>query len=142
MNVIRFRPYTLSLESHRHLRVSITDSIVGEPATILLTYLFVLDPFLCYIPYRQPTHLAEISMVERFQFGSVCFFQCPAFASPEYYCILTTIAWYSLRRISIGIFLLLSNCYCSLFMEPNNFLAWLIIRSVMSAGVSLSSGTK
>jgi hypothetical protein len=39
-------------ESHRHLRVSINVSIVGEFATIPLT-LFVRDPFLCYIPHRR-----------------------------------------------------------------------------------------
>jgi hypothetical protein len=59
-------------------------------------------------------------MMERFQFGSVCFFQCQAFASPEYY--------------------IDSNRNC-VFMEPNSFLAWLIHSVIMSA-VSLSSGTK
>jgi hypothetical protein len=73
-------------------------------------------------------------MVERFQFGPVCFFQCPAFASQS--------AIHNNRLIEPATdidryLLLLSNC---LFMEPNSFLAWLI-RSVMSA-VSLSSGTK
>jgi hypothetical protein len=73
-------------------------------------------------------------MVESFQFGPVCFFQCPA-APPECYI-------HNNRLIEpatdIDRYLLLpSNC---LFMEPNSFLAWLI-RSVMSA-VSLSSGTK
>jgi hypothetical protein len=47
--------------------------------------MFVRDPFLCEIPHRQPAHPAETAMVERFQFGSVCFFQCPTSASPECY---------------------------------------------------------
>jgi hypothetical protein len=51
---------------NRHLRVSINEYIVGDSATIPLT-------------------CSETSMGERFQFGSVCFFQCPAFASPECY---------------------------------------------------------
>jgi hypothetical protein len=33
---------TLSLESHRHLRVSINESIVGESATIPLTCSFLI----------------------------------------------------------------------------------------------------
>jgi hypothetical protein len=53
--------------------------MVGEFA------LFIRDPFLCYIPHRQPAHPAETAMVERFRFGSICFFQCPAFAPPECY---------------------------------------------------------
>jgi hypothetical protein len=82
----------LSLErSHRHLlRVSINESIVaGELLCNSSSNLFVLvlDPFLYYIPHRQPTHPvhpAETAMVERFQFASVCFFQCmPSFRFPS-----------------------------------------------------------
>jgi hypothetical protein len=65
-------------------------------------------------------------MVERFQFGYVCFFQCPAFASPEYYIDNNRLVE-SATDIDRYLFLLLSSCF---FMEPNSFLAWLI-RSVM-----------
>jgi hypothetical protein len=62
----------LSLESHRHLRISIIESIVGEFASFLLTCSFVIDPFLCYIPHRPPAHPTKTAMVKRFQFDLVC----------------------------------------------------------------------
>jgi hypothetical protein len=37
----------------------------------------------CYVSHRQAAHPAETVMVERFQFGPVFFFQCPAFTSPK-----------------------------------------------------------
>jgi hypothetical protein len=46
---------TLSLESHRHLRTTIIDSI------------FVRDPFLSYIPHRHVAHPAETAIEKRFQ---------------------------------------------------------------------------
>jgi hypothetical protein len=94
---------------------------------------FIRDPFLCYIPHRQPAHLAETSMVESFQFGPVLLLSVPSFRFPR-----VLYSQQSLDRACDGYryLLLPSNC---LFMEPNSFLAWLI-RSVMSA-VSLSSGT-
>jgi hypothetical protein len=39
----------------------------------------------CYVPHRQAAHPADTVMVERFQFGPVFFFQCPAFTSPKCY---------------------------------------------------------
>jgi hypothetical protein len=73
----------LSLESHRQLRTSIIDSIVAEfPAALLTTCLFVIR-FLCYIPHRPIAHPAETTLVKRFQFLPVFFFQSPAFAPPE-----------------------------------------------------------
>jgi hypothetical protein len=76
----------LSLESHRHLHISIIDSIVGEVPTVLLTF-FVRDPFLRYIPHRPLAYPAETTtVVKRFQFRPVFFFQSsPAFAPPECY---------------------------------------------------------
>jgi hypothetical protein len=66
------------VEPSRHLRVSINESIVGESArTIPLTCSFMIR--------FSATNSAETAMDERFQFGSVSFFQCPAFASPECY---------------------------------------------------------
>jgi hypothetical protein len=74
-------------------------------------------------------------MVERFQFGPVFFFQCPAFTSPK--CYISNNRLIESATDMHSIFLLLSTCW---FIELNSFLAWLI-RSMMSA-VSLSSGVK
>jgi hypothetical protein len=40
---------TLSLGSHRHLRTSIIDSIVGESAAVLVTFSFVIRLFISHI---------------------------------------------------------------------------------------------
>jgi hypothetical protein len=53
----------LSLDSHRHLRTSIIDSIVREFAALFFA-----------IPHRSVTQPAETAMVKRFQFGPVFFF--------------------------------------------------------------------
>jgi hypothetical protein len=50
--------FSISLESHRHLRTSIIDSIEGEFAAALLTFSFVIL-------------FSAISMVKRFQFGRI-----------------------------------------------------------------------
>jgi hypothetical protein len=76
----------LSLESHRYLRISIIDSIVGDFPAVRSSSLFVRDPFLLYIPHRPPAYLAETTtVVKRFQFQRVLFFQGPAFAPLECY---------------------------------------------------------
>jgi hypothetical protein len=73
-------------------------------------------------------------MVESFQFGPVCFFQCPAFRFPRVlYSQQSTLE----PATDIDRYIFCEYCFP---LEPNSFLAWLI-RSVMSA-VSLSSGGK
>jgi hypothetical protein len=88
--------------------------------------MFVRNPFLCYIPHRPPAYLAKTAMVKRFQFEPVCFFQCPAFASPEHYID--------------GSRLIEPETDIDLDLFVASFLAWLT-RLVICA-VSLSSGTK
>jgi hypothetical protein len=74
---------TLSLESHRHLRTSIIDSIVGEFSAALLTCSFVIRfSAISKIVHLQP-HPAETTVVKRFQFLPVFFLQSPAFTPPE-----------------------------------------------------------
>jgi hypothetical protein len=51
-------------------------------------------------------------MVKRFQFGPVCFFQCPAFVSPEPFIDNNRLIEPPMDMI--GICLLLSSCF---FME-------------------------
>jgi hypothetical protein len=89
---------------------------------------FVRDPFLCYIPHPPPTHPAKTAMVRGFQFGPICFFQCPAFTSPEG-CIDDNRLIEPVTDIDRDLLQVPVNC---VFMEPNSFLACLI-RSVISA---------
>jgi hypothetical protein len=74
----------LSLESHGHLLISIIDSFGGEFPAVLLVSSFC-DPSLRSAPHRLPAYPAETTVVKRFQFRPVFFFQSPAFASPECY---------------------------------------------------------
>jgi hypothetical protein len=85
----------LSLESHRHLRTSIIDcsSIAGELVSSSSSNLFVRDrsvSLLLYIPHRPLAHPAETTVVKRFQYLPVFFFQSPAFAPPECYVTVPT----------------------------------------------------
>jgi hypothetical protein len=72
----------LSLESHRHLRISIIDAIVGEFPAVLLVFSFVI-PFLRHIPHRPPAYPAETTVVKRFQFRPVFLLAEPSFHFPR-----------------------------------------------------------
>jgi hypothetical protein len=105
---------SIEFESHRHLRVSINVSIVGEFATIPLTCSFV-------IRFSATSHIVSPHILRRHPWWKassldLSVFQCPAFAPRVLY------SQQSLDRACDGYrsvyFLLPSNC---LFMEPNSF---------------------
>jgi hypothetical protein len=68
----------LSLESHRHLRTSIIDSIAGEFPEALLTCSFVIH----LISSTCTSCGDSCAVVKPFQFPPVFFLQSPAFTPP------------------------------------------------------------